>query len=124
MMWRWPVVSRYAHHALMAAKDERIADRDATIAQLRADLLVAQDRERMAFVKGVQPQTPNIVLPSKKEPSVVDTAIALKASGDRQLRSYFKDFAQRQRMEGMADEEIAARIIAGDPVGDDEGIDD
>lgn len=118
----WPFVSRETLDRLLAAKDDRLADRDATIATLAAELRLTQDRERVLVQKMVEPPKP-IQIP-RKEPSPVDTAIAFRSSGDRALRGYLTDYARKMRIEGLDEAEIAQRILHGEQVSDEVAVDD
>lgn len=112
-----------AHHAeVVAALREVIAAKDAELARVRTDLAEAQMRERLALAEP-KPAQP-VALPAKREPSAVDTAIALRSNGDRRLRSYLVDYARKARAEGQSEDDIADAILHGEKSTDDDGVDD
>lgn len=109
-----------SHHAdVVRLYEARLADRDAELARLRTELADALMRERLAEAKVAEKP----IVPERKSPTAVDTAIALKAAGDRRLRTYLTDFARKARLDGLDEPTIAQRILTGDPSSDEDGVD-
>jgi len=118
------IVWKSHHEQVVALLRERIADKESELVRTRQDLADAQMRERVLIAQADAPQEVQRPLVPKREPSKIDSAIALASSGDRRLRQHLTDFARRMQMDGMSEDDIAQRIIDGDPSSDDDGIDE
>lgn len=121
-------ILKSTHAALMAAKDERIADlnRQVTVALEHADEVqteyAAYVREMaQASTVQVHARTPQPV--AKREPDQVDTAIDWKAQGNVLARRHLERWAKGERRKGRKPEDIAADIMNTRPTDDDEPVD-
>ena len=120
-MMRWPLMFRSSHDALMAAKDIEAATLARAAEQWREAYQAVQARHD-AFVGLVADRTAPPPKPApvpKREPDAVDTAIEWVAGDDVAKRRYLERFAKQQRRTRQPDE-IAAEIMAGARVSDDE----
>lgn len=114
------IILRSTHDAIVALYKERLADKDGELERTRTDFREAQMRERLALAE--PKTTPVPAAPPKREPSEIDTAIALAANGDRRLRQHLANFARKAQMEGVGEDDIVQKILHGEPSLDDEGI--
>lgn len=116
------MVWKAQYDAVVALYEARLADLRAELERTREDAREASMRARVAELQA-SPTPPAIVLPPKREPSVVDTAIAVKSMGNQHLRAHLAQFARAQRASGMPEQAIADRILTGDVSSDEEGVD-
>ncbi len=116
------IILRAMHDLAVKLYEERLADKDAEIRRLREDLAEAQMRERLALAEPKVVQAPRPE-PVRREPTAVDTAIAIRSGGEPRLRAYLVGYARAQRASGVAEEDIADRILHGERVTDDEPVD-
>jgi hypothetical protein len=108
---------RSTHDALLAAERERTAD---ALAAYRAEVARhdAALAELRALSAALAPK-PAPTLPPKRVPGAVETAIAMRASGNTELTKYLAGWAKQQRLAGKSEDEIADLIVNGERSTDD-----
>lgn len=117
------IVWKSTHDAVVQGLRDQLAMAEAEKHRLLADLDEYRDRERRTFERQMLVTAPPVVHP-KKEPTEVDSAIALRSAADRSLRAYLTQYARKMRLEGMSEEDIAERILKGEQVSEEEGVDE
>lgn len=121
------IMLRSTHVALMAAKDERIADlnRQVTVALEHADSVAERHDDFVASVSArameLSAPKPALTMPPKKEATAIDTAIELRAGGDRAMRLYLGTWAKHKLREGASVDAVADLILKGES-NDEDGV--
>lgn len=102
---------RTTHDALLAAERERTADALAAYRAevVRHDALLAEFK---ALAASMAPKPATI--PPKRVPTAVESAIALRASGDTALTKHLSQWVRTARREGKTEDEIADIILHGE----------
>lgn len=115
-----PFMLRSTHVALMAAKDaEIVAARAAlSVERERHDKFVAEVAARAMELSAPKPA---LTMPPKKEATAIDTAIELRAGGDRAMRLYLGTWAKHKLREGASVDAVADLILKGES-NDEDGV--
>lgn len=123
---------RSTHRALMAAKDQRIADLERSFAEARhcentlrsrydAFVLAITDTQRVTAERSVPPERPKVTR-TELDPNVL-TAIDFVAQGDTSKRRYLERYAKAEARTGKTPEVVSGVILNGDgSVDADEGV--
>lgn len=121
----WPFVSRAAHDRELAALERLLAHAETARDDAQAEVEQANrlhEAERRRFddllsryhaLKLAGGAVPD-VLPPQAPPDPVLLAISRKAGANRVLRTHYARLAHELRAKQMTDEEIVAKIEAGD----------